>query len=90
MELWTRLLIFEVEALQAPPIPSQVGLPVKGDPARSEARPGLCKPWAVSSFLFALNIFNQNYFSQGFPGGPVVNTLFFQCRVHRFNPWSWN
>ena len=23
-----------------------------------------------------------------FPGGPVVKTLGFQCRGHRFNPWS--
>ena len=22
-----------------------------------------------------------------FPGGPVVRTLHFQCRGHRFNPW---
>ena len=23
-----------------------------------------------------------------FPGGPVVRTLYFQCRGLRFNPWS--
>ena len=25
-----------------------------------------------------------------FPGGPVVKTLSFQCRGHRFDPWSGN
>ena len=53
----------KVGVLQAPPTPFQVGLHVEGNPARSGTRPGLCKPWAVGSFLFAFNIFNQNYFS---------------------------
>ena len=25
--------------------------------------------------------------SGGFPGGPVVKTLHFQCTGHRFDPW---
>ena len=25
-----------------------------------------------------------------FPGGPVVKALHFQCRGHRFDPWSGN
>ena len=25
-----------------------------------------------------------------FPGGPVVRTLCFQCRGHRFDPWLGN
>ena len=25
-----------------------------------------------------------------FPGGPVVRTLCFHCRGHRFDPWSGN
>ena len=25
-----------------------------------------------------------------FPGGPVVKTLHFHCRGHRFDPWSGN
>ena len=25
-----------------------------------------------------------------FPGGPVANTLYFQCRKPRFNPWTGN
>ena len=28
--------------------------------------------------------------SQDFPSGPVVRTPHFQCRGHRFNPWSEN
>ena len=25
-----------------------------------------------------------------FPGGPVVKTLYFHCRGHKFNPWWGN
>ena len=25
-----------------------------------------------------------------FPGGPVVKTLHFECRGHRFDPWAEN
>ena len=25
-----------------------------------------------------------------FPGGPVVRTLYFHCREHRFSPWLMN
>ena len=25
---------------------------------------------------------------RNFPGGPIVKTLHFQCRGHRFDPWS--
>ena len=28
--------------------------------------------------------------TRDFPGGPVVKTLSFQCRGHRFDPWSGN
>ena len=28
--------------------------------------------------------------SWDFPGGPVVKIMHFQCRGHRFNPWSGN
>ena len=27
---------------------------------------------------------------KGFPGGPVVKTLSFQCRGHGFDPWLGN
>ena len=28
--------------------------------------------------------------TRDFPGGPVVKTLSFQCREHRFDPWLRN
>ena len=32
----------------------------------------------------------RDVLSWAFPGGPVVKTLGFHCRGHRFNPWSGN
>ena len=33
---------------------------------------------------------NESYCKkkEGFPGGPLVKTLSFQCRRHGFNPWA--
>ena len=32
----------------------------------------------------------MGWYSWNFPGGPVVKTLHFQCRGHRFDPWAGN
>ena len=32
----------------------------------------------------------KSCFNGEFPGSPVVKTLHFQCRGHRFDPWSGN
>ena len=40
--------------------------------------------------LLRLNQLLKIYFILSFPGGPVVKTLRFQCRGHRFDPWLGN
>ena len=36
------------------------------------------------------NIILSQYDYWDFPGGPVVKSLYFQCRGHRFHLWSGN
>lgn len=38
----------------------------------------------------AVNAFFKKYQSCEFPGSPVLRTLCFHYRGHRFNPWSEN
>ena len=33
---------------------------------------------------------DEKWYHWDFPGGPVVKTPYFQCRGHKFNPWSGN
>ena len=33
---------------------------------------------------------DKNASYQDFPGDPMVKTLHFQCKGHRFDPWSGN
>ena len=38
----------------------------------------------------ARNVIPASEFPMDLSGGPMVNTLPFHCRVHRFNPWLGN
>ena len=40
-----------------------------------------------SSILAAYSKLWLREANQDFPGGPVVKTLHFQCKGHRFDPW---
>ena len=48
----------------------------------------------IPSFIFPGStnqmFLNSRHVKRDFPGGPVVQTLCFCCRGHRFDPWSGN
>ena len=48
------------------------------------------KFFSVSSSPSSTGKYEQERFLRDFPGGPVVKTLSFHCRGHRFDHWLGN
>ena len=58
----------------------------RSDSGLSQSSPRPCLSLESTKKYFKFNYLKY----MGLPGGSVVKTPFFQCREHRFNPWSGN
>ena len=63
--------------------------------------PGVLRPYfenhcsklycfSVRDYMAIESVLDQDILNRDFAGGPVVKTRHFQCRGHRFDPWSGN